>query len=270
MYKMVAFDIDGTLVPHLTHVFSNKIEDMFQKLKEKGFIITLATGRDWISIADLYKNKYVDYYIGANGSFIYDLKNNKYIFNSCIKWEEFEKLNEEILENNIDDLNGIILSDVNNVYVKEINRKENWFWEKFRHKFKKYDLSFTELDRNNFHLITIEQKRHTDLLNKINNFLNKNNFTLAVQSWWPTGIFLANKGVNKSSSIKKLCKYLNIDMKQVIAFGDGENDIEMIKDAGLGVAMGNSVDKLKDVANDVTIEVEEHGTKFYLKKIGII
>ena len=75
MYKMVVFDIDGTLVPHLTNEFSEEIIDMFKQLKENNMIITLATGRDWISIKDLYQNPYIDDFIGANGSFIYDLKN---------------------------------------------------------------------------------------------------------------------------------------------------------------------------------------------------
>lgn len=46
MYKMVVFDIDGTLVPHLTNEFSEEIIDMFKQLKENNIIITLATGRD--------------------------------------------------------------------------------------------------------------------------------------------------------------------------------------------------------------------------------
>ena len=46
MYKMVVFDIDGTLVPHLTNEFSEEIIDMFKQLKENNMIITLATGRD--------------------------------------------------------------------------------------------------------------------------------------------------------------------------------------------------------------------------------
>lgn len=270
MYKMITFDIDGTLVPHLTHVFSHEIEDMFQKLKAKGYIITLATGRDWISIGNLYQNPYIDYYIGANGSFIYDLKKQEYIFKSCIKWSEFEQLNQEVFENNIDSINGIILSDAHHVFVKEYHQKDNWFWEQFRPQFKKYELAASELDRNNFHLVTIEQKKHSDLLTKVMKFITDRNFDLSVQSYWPSGIFMANKGVNKSSAIKKLCQHLEIEMNQVMAFGDGENDLEMIKDVGHGVAMGNSVNQLKEVANDITINVEEHGTKFYLKKIGII
>lgn len=270
MYKMVVFDIDGTLVPHLSHTFAHEIEDMMQKLKRRGYLVVLATGRDWISIGNLYQNPYVDYYIGANGSFIYDLKEQRYLFQSIIDWKEFQLLSEEILENNINTLNGIILSDAHHVYVKEYEVKDNWFWEVFRPRFKPYERAKEELDRTQFHLVTIEQKKHNDLLSKIMKFTTDHQFNLTVQSHWPSGIFMANKGVNKASAIKKLCHLLDFKINQVIAFGDGENDLEMIKEVGHGVAMGNAVEQLKKVANDITINVEEFGTKFYLKKLGII
>ena len=71
-------------------------------------------------------------------------------------------------------------------------------------------------------------------------------------------------------SISYLCNHLKINTNQVIAFGDGENDIEMIREVGLGVAMGNAIEELKKIANEITIDVEEHGTKHFLEKIGII
>lgn len=271
-YKMVVFDIDGTLVPHLTNSFSEETNLMFKKLKENNFIISLATGRDWISISELYKNEHIDYFIGANGSFIYDLKNNKNIFNSSINWNEFEQYKKDILDHNEESIKSIILSEPRSVFVKEIikDRKKPWFWDAFKSKFSKYEDAWEKLDKNNFHLLTIEHKYQSDLMNKSKEYFDSKNFKINVQAFWPKGFFVANKGVTKSHSIQKLCKYLSIDMNEVIAFGDGENDLEMIRDVGLGIAMGNSVDKLKEIADDVTQNVEENGTKFYLEKMGII
>ena len=271
MYKMVVFDIDGTLVPHLTNEFSEEIIDMFKQLKENNMIITLATGRDWISIKDLYQNPYIDYFIGANGSFIYDLKNQKYIFNSSIQWEEFDLFNEQVLMPNLHNIKIIILSDDNRVFVLENKvRTKPWFWDAFKHKFHSYENAKNELNKNNFHLITIEFKYGTDVVEKCANFFDKNNTQIYVQAAWPKGLFVANKGVTKAHSIAKLCEHINIDLKNVIAFGDGENDFEMIKEVGLGIAMGNAIDELKNVADDVTIDVYNCGTKFYCKKIGVI
>lgn len=271
MYKMVVFDIDGTLVPHLTNEFSEEIIDMFKQLKENNMIITLATGRDWISIKDLYQNPYIDYFIGANGSFIYDLKNQKYIFNSSIQWEEFDLFNEQVLIPNLHNIKSVILSDDNRVFVLENKvRTKPWFWDAFKHKFQSYENAKNELNKNNFHLITIEFKYGTDVVEKCANFFDKNNTNIYVQAAWPKGLFVANKGVTKAHSIAKLCEHINIDLKNVIAFGDGENDFEMIKEVGLGIAMGNAIDELKNVADDVTVDVYNCGTKFYCKKIGVI
>ena len=271
MYKMVVFDIDGTLVPHLTNEFSEEIIDMFKQLKENNMIITLATGRDWISIKDLYQNPYIDYFIGANGSFIYDLKNQKYIFNSSIKWEEFDLFNEQVLMPNLNNIKSVILSDDNRVFVLENKvRTKPWFWDAFKHKFESYENARNELNKNNFHLITIEFKYGTDVVEKCANFFDKNNTQIYVQAAWPKGLFVANKGVTKAHSIAKLCEHINIDLKNVIAFGDGENDFEMIKEVGLGSAIRNAIDELKNIADDVTIDVYNCGTKFYCKKIGVI
>ena len=176
MYKMVVFDIDGTLVPHLTNEFSEEIIDMFKQLKENNMIITLATGRDWISIKDLYQNPYIDYFIGANGSFIYDLKNQKYIFNSSIKWEEFDLFNEQVLMPNLHNIKSVILSDDNRVFVLENKvRTKPWFWDAFKHKFQSYENAKNELNKNNFHLITIEFEYGTDVVEKCADFFDKNN-----------------------------------------------------------------------------------------------
>ena len=75
---------------------------------------------------------------------------------------------------------------------------------------------------------------------------------------------------SKWKSIENLISKEDIDKNDVIAFGDGENDFEMIKEVGLGIAMGNAIDELKNVADDVTIDVYNYGTKFYCKKIGVI
>ena len=271
MYKMIAFDIDGTLVQHLTNELSDEINLMFKKLKEKGIIITLATGRDFVSIANIYKNSYVDYFIGANGSFIYDLKNNKYIFNSSISFTEFEEYNKNVLMKNIDEINNIVLSDSDKVFVFENKEnKKNWFWEAFRNKFNSYESAKEKLDKNYFHLITLEHKLNSPIYLQTKKYFEKYNLPIDVQAYWPKGFFVANKGITKASSLKKLCNFLNIDIKEVIAFGDGENDIEMIKEVGLGIAMSNGTEELKKIADDVTIDVEDYGTKFFLEKMGII
>ena len=72
--------------------------------------------------------------------------------------------------------------------------------------------------------------------------------------------------VSKSLAIIKVLKYFDIDKSEAIAFGDGENDIDMLELVGLGIAMGNGNEKLKTIADFVTKKSSEDGIEFALKK----
>lgn len=75
----------------------------------------------------------------------------------------------------------------------------------------------------------------------------------------PFNIELNPKGISKASGLREVCRLLGIEMSQVIAMGDSLNDISMIREAGLGVAMGNAQDEVKSIADVVTASNEEHG-----------
>lgn len=83
--------------------------------------------------------------------------------------------------------------------------------------------------------------------------------TLEVIHSTPTSIDFSLKGVSKESGVKRLCEHLSIDMASVMAIGDNLNDFNLIQSVGLGIAMGNADDKLKQVADRVTASNEENG-----------
>ncbi|SEC66056.1 Cof-type HAD-IIB family hydrolase [Paenibacillus sp. GP183] len=74
----------------------------------------------------------------------------------------------------------------------------------------------------------------------------------------PSNIELNPKGVSKASGIAEVCKILGIQMSEVIAMGDSENDIAMIRSAGLGVAVGNAQEGVKRIADITTVTNDEH------------
>ncbi len=88
---------------------------------------------------------------------------------------------------------------------------------------------------------------------------------------WDGYVFIAPKNCRKIDGVKALCEYYNIDISEVVTMGDQMNDYDMIKGAGLGVAMGNAHEKIKEVANFVTKDNNNSGVahainKFVLKK----
>ncbi len=80
-------------------------------------------------------------------------------------------------------------------------------------------------------------------------------------------IHITNTDVSKGNAMLKLCKFLKIERKETVAIGDKVNDISMIKMAGLGVAMRNASDEIKQIADMVTSSNEENGVAEVLERI---
>lgn len=93
---------------------------------------------------------------------------------------------------------------------------------------------------------------------------------LMFKRWHPFVVSVLQEEITKSVAILNVLNYFNIDHSEAIAFGDGENDIDMIELAGLGIAMGNGSDTLKSAADFVTKKSGEDGIEFALKNFGIL
>lgn len=81
---------------------------------------------------------------------------------------------------------------------------------------------------------------------------------------------LTAPGVNKSSGLRHACQLLGISAEEVIAFGDGDNDVDMLRFAGIGVAMGNALPVAKEAADRVTLHHDEGGIEFMLSELGLV
>lgn len=79
-------------------------------------------------------------------------------------------------------------------------------------------------------------------------------------------IEIVRSGLNKAVGLAHVSKYLNIPQQNIIAFGDEDNDLEMIEYAGTGVAMGNAISQLKNIANEVTSSNNEDGIAEFLQE----
>jgi Cof subfamily protein (haloacid dehalogenase superfamily) len=98
-----------------------------------------------------------------------------------------------------------------------------------------------------------------------------NNFPhLTFKRWHPFVLNVLQEEVSKSLAILKTLEYFGIDKSEALAFGDGENDIDMLELVGLGIAMGNGSEKLKEVADFVTKKASKDGIEYALKKFSII
>ncbi|MBN0919063.1 YcsE-related riboflavin metabolism phosphatase [[Mycoplasma] gypis] len=269
-FKLAAFDIDGTILPfkegQKNSDLSPVIVDMFKKLKQAGFITVFCSGRDIFTVGQhRLDTPNVDYFIGANGSFILDLKTNEYIFEKTIKYDDYKVFLEATNKRNLPfTFVGKRYGYFNSQF--DIN---HWFYAPFKENF----IDYTEYENNQDdpnYLITVNSDDSHELREYYENIFKKNNLDMWVLAEWTGGVFISAKGVNKARGLEILCEKINISLDEVIAFGDSSNDVEMLSEVGLGVAMGNAEEELKSVAKDVCESVEDFGTFNYLMKKGFI
>ncbi len=280
MYKLVAIDLDGTLLNNYGVVTENTKKVIKEALKKDIYII-LASGRPIDSIKtianEIGANKY---FIAGNGALIYDMQNQIPIYEKYMSKEkvlEIVKICEEnSISYNIYTENTIITKALKyNVlyYYKENLKKEEKnrtnitlvndvksYIENLNHaKF----LKITICDESKFVFQSILKK-----VSKVNNIdildvshmsrkLIKQGTEEILIEYFYTEISL--KDVDKWEAIKFLINKLNIDKSEVIAIGDNINDKKMIKEAGLGIAMKKSSPDVIEIANYITDRNNEEG-----------
>ncbi|MBT1345225.1 HAD family phosphatase [Mycoplasma bovis] len=269
--KAAAFDIDGTLLEHGQLQFNETVLNTFRQLKSKGITTILASAREFVTIGELLnKSNDIDYFIGANGAFVYDVQNKKIIYEKIIKYNELKVLYSEFSDFN--HCENFLLTDINNAFKSPNMIIDSWFLKP--HIDKIIDMDFNKVDKNHMHIIALGTKTEEDssmCSEKAKELIKQHNMNLEITARWSKGVFIGPKNSTKSSTLKWLCEYLNINRdKNLIAFGDSSNDYEMLRDAAYGVAMMRANNWVKSVANDVTLDCEHNGVYLKLRELGLV
>jgi Cof subfamily protein (haloacid dehalogenase superfamily) len=250
-YKLICSDLDKTLL------VDNKIPDFnleaIQRARDLGVKFVISTGRDIEIISHLLKqlnteNSENEYTICCSGAKIYENKNKKIIYinyldNEIVKEAfEFGKKFSEIF---------IVFDTSDGVYIynDKILKKENNVYDyKYKNMEKMEDIKdlkiirvvYTCKNKDYLYKILNEIKEVKIFDNKVDYYLTQNQF-----------LEFNNLGVNKGEALKWLCNYLNIDIKETIAIGDGYNDESMLKEAGLGACVKSANDDIKKISKYV-------------------
>lgn len=261
-YKMIVFDIDGTLLPFGVTRLTPRMQEMFEKLKEQGYVNVLCSGRDIFTVGAQIDNPYVDYFVGANGTFILDLRTKEYIFEKTINYKDFIEFRKYASEHKLS------FSFVGNKwgYYNELFNIDHWFYRPYKDKFIPEKEFESQHDKN--YLITISTPTPSIVAADLEKFFKEKNLDLWILAQWNGGIFISAKGITKAVGLKILGDLLNISLDEMVAFGDSENDIEMLEKVGLGIAMGNGEDVTKDAAKEICLPVTEDGPYWKLRDKG--
>lgn len=266
MYKLLALDLDGTLLNE-NHEISEKNKIMINKARKNGVRIILISGREPNSIKYFSEELGLEELIGGfNGGIVTDNKVEKTYFNKCIQ-EELSKKTIYLLENMgvcsvVFAGNKMLAQDVNDRRIKI---------------FKNYAIGDTEevghmstfLEKNNLwgSINKIILSDSNEILNHHKDILSKEfGNGLTIQFSLPFFLEIFSNEISKGKALDFISDYYGIDSAEIIAIGDGENDIDMLKYAGLGVAMGNAPESVKEIADIVTLPNNKDGVSNIIEK----
>lgn len=275
MKKVVFFDVDGTLVTRNNHIPKSTIHAV-KELKENGIMPVIATGRAPLLVQEIAEKLNIDTYIAMNGQYI--VHKNEVIYANPIDMELVDRMVAFAVERR----DGLLLSTADEIIANSaislVNRGSLFtflkglvglipervkvkMWNRMMRKAPdKEDYEGKEIFMMNINADQEDQIIYEKIFGEELNFTRANELSMDI----------VNKGITKATGIERLVQELGVSSTDTYAFGDGLNDMEMLKFVGTGIAMANGFEELKAAADIVTDSVFNHGISNGLKKLELI
>jgi len=257
-YKLVVVDLDGTLLDDNQSI-SEKNYKVISKLKEKNISFVLASGRPYQSLeeyAAILKLKLP--VISTNGALIKNIADSEIVFKSLLSFKDAEKIFNYGLKNNF----SVI------VYYPDEFLSTDQKTAIYQKDMEGIDVKYRKELRKNKRPLKIvfkaEAEKIKSKLGEVNNiFASDFCITQSDEHY----IEFMNKGISKGRGIDYLMENYNLKREEIISIGNNFNDISMLDNSGLAVAMGNSPEAVKKRADLITKSNEEDGVAAILEEI---
>lgn len=268
--KLVASDLDGTLVDHNNFIPSKNLEAI-NSINNKHINFAICTGKTYSITKDICTKCNASYGIFGNGTQIINLKTGEEIYKNLVPIDDFntcyeiakkhhlhvhiytdsEVITEKLMYMDLRNyrLNGSKNSD--NLYFRVVTNVQDYINEKQPQIFK----------------LVISSENNLDMVKSV--IIDK--LDLSVQHIKKTGKYkdiiinkeyeyldITPKNIGKGYALNYLSKFLNVDTKDVMAIGDNVNDIDMLEASGIGVTLADSYDEIKKIANYTTTNSVEN------------
>lgn len=256
-YRAIALDLDGTLTNH-DKVVTPKTREALLQAEAEGVVIILASGRPTYGIEPVAECLELDkrggYILSYNGGNIVNAKTGEKLFAQFLPDEVIPILYRYAKEKNHALLgyagNEIITEMPDDQYVKEESRINKMNIRKVENLFEALEPHPTKL------LMTGEPADMLKAENELSEILGDR---MDIFRSAPFFLELVPKGIDKAKSLLRLLSKINLTPADMIAFGDGYNDLSMLKLAGMGVAMQNAAPEVRAEADYITLSNEEDG-----------
>ena len=267
MIQLAVFDIDRTLIPpEIGHIAPETVAAIRQ-LQRRGIRTAIASGRMLHILPDELRELGFDYFILSNGAYVAD-RDGRVVSREAVDPAATAALTQELLRRNlafdIRYVDGMAPGNPN----RDVREAMQAFWAKQKVKFKppknfQWHVSPSPDSQPIAFGACIPPEQQPEIFSMFPQLEFMPVFDGPMCDINP-------KGISKATGIRRICGLMNISMEQVIAFGDDRNDLEMVAEAGIGVAMGNALASVTAVADYVTESALNLGVVAALKHFGLI
>lgn len=267
-YKLLAFDMDGTILTSDKKMTPATIAKL-DELEKRGIYVTVSTGRGLAELSDYRKDfQAIRYGILISGGIVYDFTNKK----SLSVHPVAEDLIFELIDAGIEENAMIHLLTLENSIAseKDIDRMPEVHMGIYQDMFKRICQrceDFKVYVRNNPGKVLKVNLYHLTQESRDRTVERMKNSGLNLVFAEGTSLEASPTNISKGSGLVELCDFLDIDVKDCVAIGDGFNDMEILKTAGVAVAMGNARDEVKKIADFVTDDNDHDGVLTAIEKI---
>lgn len=268
--KLIALDLDGTLLTNKKTI-DEQTKQRLLTAQKQGIVIVIATGRDKGAIEFVYKPLQLEhlgnnFVAGVNGQIIYDFHKKEYFVDRVLGEQDAKRINACAKKYNFECICccGYDNYDYISRRLKAVKKLRSLFFGKpMDYGFNEGKRRFIPIHDANY---TITQDVNKCVLIQSAAYFKKNLamlrnelFDYELLSVGPAWIEVMPKGVSKGTALLRIGKELGISTDEMMAFGDAENDMEMIRTVKYGIAMGNAMESIKQAAFYVTDTNEKMG-----------
>ena len=272
-YKLIAFDMDGTLLDDRKQIPQRNIDALFAA-QEKGCLIVPATGRMYSGLPSVLQDERLRYHILINGALVYDSVEDKILQEGNIDYKDAAAIcrwldnlpviydcyidNEGFMQANMHEEAEPYFEKAKNIYQYVMDTRTKvpclaHYMEERKSPVQKMQIYFRPW----------QEDLRSELMEKLPKLFNN----VCTTSSLPNNIEINSVDAGKDKGLEKLCSALGIDIKETVFFGDGSNDLGIIKAAGLGVAMENGEEHVKKAADAIAKSNNQAGVALFIEEL---
>lgn len=254
--RIIFFDIDGTLIDMERKEITPQTLEALRRLKERDVRLCLATGRGPLTLPH-FEGVEFDVFLTFNGSYCFDRRGT--IFSNPLPGEDVQA----ILRNAAAIHRPVSIATKDQMVA---NGKDADLIEYYSFAKREVEVSdqFEDVAKGEVYQVMLGCRKEDHPL------LLQGTHRSKIAAWWDRAVDIIPSDGGKGEGIRQILSYYHLDRSAALAFGDGDNDIEMLQAVGCGVAMGNASHGLKATADDVCGHVAEDGIYHYCLSHGLL